>query len=397
MSKLWYLLFIVCYIAILVFNIQTLSISLYEIELLSDTHLVGFWVRLLDYTSFDIKYSFLLLHLLNLVLMYIFSLKLLQNQRQALYSVFIFALIPGISLLGVIVSISSLVLFVTLLFFIFWLYEQKLLAYLMLIVSLFVDESFFYFYFGLFFFALKEKNYFLIYLMIALIMSSIGIYDIDIGGRPRGYFLESFSLFLAIFSPFVFLYFVYTLYVKALVRAKTIVWYVSFTVFIVALVLSFRPKIYIDDFGIFMLIFTPVMVGLFFQSFHSHIKELRFKYKIIVSTILASLLASFLFTFLNIFLFVILSEPSSHFAYRYYGAKELAYELKQQGIYSVQTEPKLAKKLEFYGVNSGSGVLVKFWGSNIRYVAPKGNKLIKVKYFGKTIKTYYVILPKVKI
>ncbi|CAA6814136.1 MAG: Unknown protein [uncultured Campylobacterales bacterium] len=392
MDKLYYTLFIFVYIFILVFNIESLSISIYEIELLQDSHLNGFWIRLIS--LFDIKYSFLLLHIVNLYLMYRLSLLVLNTKKEAFYSLILFALLPSVSLLGVIVNMSSIVIFITLLFLITFINRYFIIALYILFCSLFVDNSFFYLYISLFIYGISRKNYAFIYISLAFIMSSIGIYDIDIGGRPRGYFLTSFGMFLAIFSPFVFLYFCYSLYRVSLTTSKNIIWHISFYTFVIALLLSFRQKIDIEDFGVFLVIFIPIMVKVFFHSFNSHIKELRFKYKLIGQGILISAILSFLITFLNKPLFLLLENPNNHFAYKYYIVKELSTKLKQNNIYEVSSSNKsLQKRLGFYEIKKGKNILYENKPTSIK--DSQYLKTIDIKYLEKKVKTYYVILPKI--
>jgi hypothetical protein len=49
------------------------------------------------------------------------------------------------------------------------------------------------------------------------------MYSFDTGGKPKGYFLDALGVYAAIFSPLLFLYFIYSMYrilIKEEIRGK---------------------------------------------------------------------------------------------------------------------------------------------------------------------------------
>ena len=76
-------------------------------------------------------------------------------------------------------------------------------------------------------------------------------------------------------------------------------------------------------------------------------------YKILASFAAFSLLVGFLFVLFNETLYGVLKDPTKHFVYRYHVAKELAKELKNEGVEKIFTDDKkLDLRLKFYGIDT---------------------------------------------
>ena len=81
---------------------------------------------------------------------------------------------------------------------------------------------------------------------------------------------KTMALLATIFSPFVFLFFIYTLYRIAIKeRHRDMLWYISNTAFMTALLFSFRQRIAVEDIAPLSVIAVPLMVRTFLSSYLS--------------------------------------------------------------------------------------------------------------------------------
>ena len=180
------------------------------------------------------------------------------------------------------------------------------------------------------------------------------LYGFDSGGRPKGYFIETFGIYASIFSPLVFIYFIYALYRTAIKGKLDLMWYIATTTFMFSLLLSFRQRIYIEEFAPFIVIAIPLIVKTFMNSFRVRLPQFRKKHLTvaIVSIVLLILNSSILF--INKPFYLISTNPQKHFAYEYHFADEIAYNLKENNIYQINSyDNKLLLRLKYYGISSG--------------------------------------------
>jgi hypothetical protein len=177
------------------------------------------------------------------------------------------------------------------------------------------------------------------------------LFGIDTQGLPKGHFLDAIGLYSAIFTPIVFVYIFYILYRRYLTKEIELLWFISSITLIVSLLLSFRQRIDIEDFAPYLIMALPLAAQTFSSSYRVRLKIFRGKYKIaFVLSILLLLLNSVLVLF-NKNLYIFFDKPQKHFAYKMHIAKELAQELKKRGIYCVQTDKKMQKRLKFYKIS----------------------------------------------
>lgn len=212
------------------------------------------------------------------------------------------------------------------------------------------------------------------------------MYGFDTGGKPKGYFLDALGVYAAIFSPLLFLYFVYSMYRILIKEEKNLLWYISFGALVASLLMSMRQKLALEDFAPFVVIAIPLMVKIFFNSYRVRLPIHRKYHNITFGVVLTLLVLNLSFTFVNKPLYHFLKKADDHFAYNYHIAKDLALALTEKGIVNINTEDeKLALRLKFYGIQSG--------GIHQLYVSNYKNEdleKIDIKYFGKIIETFYI-------
>ena len=375
----------------LVLGTNSISISASEAEIFFNGHgiihyISHFFVGFLGQNDLALRLPFIIFHILSLFLIYKIGKLLLKRKVDRIVSTAIFALLPGINSAAVLVNSASLVIFLTLFFVYLYMYGYKMASYIVLVLALFVDNSFSVLYISLFFYAISKKDNRLLIFSMLLFGISMYMYGFDDGGKPRGYFLDTFGVYAAIFSPFLFLYYIYALYRILIKEEKNLLWYISFVAFDFSLLLSFSQRVHLEDFAPFATLAIPLMVRVFFNSYRVRLPEFRKWHRAIAVFVILFLSINTFFTFVNKPLYPFFKNPKKHFAYRYDIAKELAKELKKNNILKINSaDKKLALRLKFYGIqNGGDKILVE----NI-YNAKK-SKVINISYYGTIVKRFYI-------
>jgi lysylphosphatidylglycerol synthetase-like protein (DUF2156 family) len=212
------------------------------------------------------------------------------------------------------------------------------------------------------------------------------IYGFSTNGKPKGFLVDTFGIYATVFSPFLFLYFTYTIYRAGIKNNRTLIWYISTTALILSLIFSFRQRIYIEDFAPYVVISLPLMLKNFFHAYRVRLREFRKPYNVLVFLVVSMLVINVILTFVNKPLYLILPNQTKHFVYEYHFIKELSEELSKRGVKNIRTDSEeLALRLRFYNINKGDDyflTLKKFDGESER---------ISVKYYGKEVFVAYLI------
>lgn len=232
-------------------------------------------------------------------------------------------------------------------------------SYILLAFMLAIDKNFIYLYLSLGVYAFFQRDKVFVLYSIFLLTLSLSIYGVTIKGMPSGHFLDTIGICLAIFSPPFFIYVVYSLYRKYLQNEQDIIWYISSTIFIYAFLVSLRQKIEMEYIAPYLIVALPIVANTFLSSYRIRLPLFRKKYRYIFLFSLSFLLINSMILLLNKEIYQIIKDPHKHFSYDMHIAKELAVLLKQKGIGCLQTDEKLLKRLEFYGIKSCSTYLLK--------------------------------------
>jgi lysylphosphatidylglycerol synthetase-like protein (DUF2156 family) len=203
----------------------------------------------------------------------------------------------------------------------------------------------------------KERNNFLF--SAALFFGSLLLYGIDTHGSPKGYFIDSIGIYAAIFSPIIFIYLVYVLYRRYLTKDLDILWFIATVALVFSLLLSFRQRITIEYFAPYLILALPLVAQTFEHSYRVRLDLFRKKYRWVFVISLALLFVNSSVMFFNKYLYQIVKEPKKHFSYNMHIAKELSKELKSRDIYCVNTDKKMQKRLEFYGVTKCNNLILR--------------------------------------
>ena len=382
---------LIFHFTVLLFLINDMSISYNEalIFFQDDKNLLSYIVNIscaiFGQNDFALRMPFLVLYICSSILMYLLTKDYLKSQRDRLITLAIFMILPGVNSSALVINESIIVIFFTLLYIYLTKVKNKK-CYLLLILLLFIDNSFAILFLALFFYSIKKRDNIQLLLSLVLFGISMSMYGFEMGGRPQGYFLDTFAIYATIFSPVLFLYFFYAIYRIGIKHEKDIFWYISMTAFGLSLIFSLRQRIQIEDFAPFVVISIPIMVKLFIHSLRIRLKEFRKTHYMLVRIAMVVLVLNFVVFVFNKYFYLILDNPKIHFAYKYHIAKDLANKLKHTGINSITVEDKhLMLRLKFYGIgNSNHYYISKF--KNVKY-----NQVIDIVYHNKLIEKFYIV------
>lgn len=346
--------------------------------------LTHFFTSVFGQNDIALRLPFVLFYIGSVFILYLLTDDYFKKQSDRFASIIIFMLLPGVNSAALLVNPAILVIFFTLLY----LYLRKITQkehYWLLFLCLFIDNSFAIMYLALFFYSLRKRNNTLLIISLLLFGISMQIYGFDSGGRPKGYFLDTFGIYASIFSPIIFFYFFYAMYRIAIKGEKDLFWYISFTALVFSLLFSLRQKIYIEDFAPFIVISIPLMVKLFMHSFRIRLPQFRKKHYAFAVFSLSILIVNFIIFIANKPLYLVLDRPQKHFANKYHIAKELASELKQKNINEILCKNnKLQERLRFYNITRGKDFYLTDYKN-------KEYENISIYYYDKKIKDFYIV------
>lgn len=348
----------------LIFQIDELSISYNEALLLGGDFsflqlIIKSSIFAFGQNDFALRFPMIVLHILSAILLYKISAKYLHVERNRLWLLLIFVLLPGVMSSAIIVNSAGLILFGLLLFV--YLYENYPISFIypLLIFYMLIDGNFVYLFMALVLFFIYKRERQLLLFSIALLLSSLFIYGVDLHGSPRGYFLNTLGLYAAIFTPIIFVYLFYVLYRRYLTKDMEILWFIAATALIFSLLLSFRQRIGVEYFAPYLILALPLIGQTFESSYRVRLNMFRKKYRLAFVISLALLLINSSAVFFNKYLYHVVKEPKKHFSYNLHVAKELSQELKKRDISCVDTNIKMSKRLEFYGVTKCNNYLLE--------------------------------------
>jgi hypothetical protein len=320
------------------------DVSFLQILIKTSLHLFG-------QNDFALRFVIVLLHVMSVVLMYLISRKYILQERNRLWLLLMFVLLPGVVSSAIVISSASIIIFGLLLYI--YLHDrapQYLLNSILLFYAI-VEVGFVYLFLGVAIYYLFQKNKMLFAYNILLYFLSSFLYGFDAVGYPSGHFLDILGVYSAIFTPIIFIYIFYTLYRRYLTNKTDIIWYISSTALIFSLLLSFRQSIHIENFAPYLIIALPLAAQTFISSYRVRLKQHRHKYKIVFIVSFIFLLLNSFAVFFNKDLYLLIENPKKHFAYDMHIAKELADKLKDLNISCIDTHLKMQKRLRFYEID----------------------------------------------
>ena len=376
-------------VVILVYVSNTLSISYKEaLNVFENSSVLSYItnssIYIFGQNDIALRLPFIIFYTLSILLMYELTNNYFKYKKDQFLSILIFMILPGVLSASLLVNSAIIVLFFTLLYI--YLYERnKAHPHWLLFLLVFIDNSFAIFFLALFFYSLKEKDKKTIYISLFLFSLSMYIYGFETDGKPKGYFLDTFAIYATIFSPLVFIYFIYTIYRAGIKNKRNFVWYITTTALLVSLLFSFRQRVYIEDFAPYVVISIPFMLKMFYHSYRIRLSIFRKKHYIAAIIVLSMLVINCVLTVVNKPLYLFLPNEKKHFAYKYHFAKEIAAELKEHGVRKVNVyDERLQLRLKYYGIEkSNDYYLLKRKYDNYK-------NLISISYYNKELIQLYL-------
>ncbi|MBL0707988.1 MAG: hypothetical protein JJW00_02980 [Sulfurimonas sp.] len=307
-------------------------------------------LQLFGQNDFALRLPMIILHILSAFLLYEISKEYLKDDRNRLWLLLIFVLLPGVISSAIIVDSAGLLIFGLLFFVYIYKNLSKTCSYIILSIYVFIDGGFLYLFLSLAIYSIysSQKRFFL-FNMLAF-FTSIFIYGVEAKGIAKGHFLDSIAVYAAIFTPLIFVYIFYVLYRRYWTKKIDILWFISSVTFLISLLLSFRQRIELEHFAPYLILALPLTAQTFYHSYRVRLKFFRKRYKIIFIVSMTLLVLNSLVVFFSKELYLILEKPQQNFAYNMHVAKELSEKLKQQGIECVSTDRKMSSRLRFYGI-----------------------------------------------
>lgn len=353
------ILFIIIIFDAIVLLTQTsnISISYGEASLLYGEpsflqSILQFSIAIFSQTDFALRFPMIVMHLMSLLLLYENSKKYLSQERDRIWLIVFFILLPGVLTSALLVNSAGLVIFGLLLFI--YIYDNFSIKYSNILITIyaFIDPGFVYLFVGMGTYFLYTKDIKQALFNILLFIVSISIYGFEIHGIPAGHFLDVIGIYSTIFTPIVFIYIFYALYREYLSDKMDYVWYLASVALIFSLIISFRQRVTIEHFAPYLLIALPLVARTFISSYKVRLKRFRGKYKFIFFLSFIFLVFNYLVVLFNKELYLILDNPQKHFAYNTQIAGELAKKLKSLNIHCVQTDKKMELRLQYYNISN---------------------------------------------
>ena len=341
------------YIFLYWYSVSFLSFSIVEAKSVEDFYILKFLLSFFNVNNdFSLRILPLVFSFLSLLLFYDLS-EIYLKEKYKYFATLIFIFIPGFIISSVIINKSIFLIFFTLLFILTF-KKYRFLSYILLISYVFIDYSFISLYFALIFYAVYKKDTKLLIFSLILLAVNANYFNFKIDGKPKGYFLDVLGTYILIFSPFVFVYFLYTIY-KGFFVKKDILFFIGSLSFLLSILLSFRQRIKIDDFAPFVLPYVIYMIKIFLTSYKVRLPRFRKSYKILFIVLFSSMLIFDISLFLNQY------TPAKNLSNSFYFVKNLALFLKKHNIQNINCNNNyFCKSLYFYGIKQGDKYYLEY-------------------------------------
>lgn len=354
--------FLICLIdfVFLLYAANSLSISYNEAEIFFQKHsLLGYILKLSAHffgqNDLAVRGVMIFFHIASVVLMYKVSKFYIKLEFDRIIAVLLFVLLPGTLASALIINNAGICITLALLCIYLFHIKKKILFSLFFCLAFFIDGDFLIFYAGFFIFALYKRKPPLAWLSAILFLLTLYFFGFETNGRPSGHFIDTFGVFAAVFSPFVFIFFVYTIYRIWVKEKKDLLWFIAICSFCFCMIVSVRQRLELEQFLPFCVIATPLMVRVFFNSYRVRLPKFRKGHKICTGLVMLFLVFNWSAIIFNQIFYLFLNDPTKHLTYKFDVAKELADKLKEAGVQDIATDDtRLALRLKFYGIKTKS-------------------------------------------
>ncbi|MDE7317574.1 MAG: hypothetical protein K2N12_07595 [Helicobacter sp.] len=380
-----------CILATLV--VSERSISVYELQQL-DSKGAGFWlmqsgIALFGHNNLGYFLPFVALFGCNIILFYALALRILGNIDDALLACTAFVMLPASILSASFIGDSAVVLCGLLAILCAEAYGYKRLFYVLLFACLWLNPGFSAVYAALCVYGFLHSNLAMVLYGLALLLARI-VLGVNVGGVPRGFFLDTLGTLALLFSPPLFIYYTYCLYRICIKESKNFLFWVSFIGILWTLLISMRQRIILENCVPILMPGVLLCTSVFLSGLRVRLRPFRKAYLRLFAIVFAVLLFCFLCVVGNKFFYLFLDNPHTHFAYKFQIVKELAESLKDAGIVHIKANRHLQKRLAFYGILPPKEGAPNY----CRLGNPSPNaRIFEVQYLGVVVERFYVLCP----
>jgi hypothetical protein len=382
---------------LLLFFSSSLSLTYHGAKLLyaedptAMTRIIRASLALFGQNDVALRLPMILMNLVSALLLYGIAKPYAKNDRERLWLVAIFLMLPGIISASLLVDSAAL----TVLGLFGYLYAFQRFGHRadgLLLLLLWLSPSFMLLFFGLAVHAARVKDwrYFSLYGLLVLV--ALWLYGFNTGGLPENRFLDTIGLYAAVLSPFVFIYMVYVLYRRFVTKRTDRIWSIVASVFLLSIALSFRQRIGIEVFAPYLMAALPLGMQTFSRSYRIRLRPFRKRYRLLFTLAVGFLVLNAAAVFLNKAAYPYLESPSHYFAHKAHVAKELAQALKAQRIRCAKLDnERMQLRLRFYGIERCGEA----------YVSSREDAdaiPVTIRYFHTAVAKYYVTkIPKERL
>lgn len=378
-----------CQLCFFVYFTSHLSISAAEANLFFQHNdiagqLAFLFSMIFGISDLAVRMPFIILYASSVIILFELSKKIISRDLDRTIAIIIFMVLPGVNIAALIINKAIVIIFFTSLFLLCLQKKYTYLSFALLFIYSILDNAFSTLFLSMIFYAIKTDNKKMLIINIVLFAVNMMLFGFDDGGKPKSMFLDTFGVYMAIFSPLAFVYFLFSLFKSMRSNTTEPIVFISFWALIFSMIISIRQKVQFEDFAPFVVISVLFMVPIFFNSYRVRLRPFRKNYKLGGYLILASVLISFISIFSSKLLYQALPNPTKNFAFNYHIAKDLAQELKKNSIKAVNCENEdLQIRLKFYGIGFDQQNVLSKTDKN-------GGIKVSIVYTGINVSTFYV-------
>jgi hypothetical protein len=106
----------------------------------------------------------------------------------------------------------------------------------------------------------------------------------------------------------------------------------------------------IQEFAPYLMFAIPLAAQTFLHTYRVRLPQFRKRYGVLFYSAFTLLVVNFFAVLGSQIFYAWVKNPQKHFSYPLHVAKELAKELENEGFECVKSDPKMQKRLRFYGI-----------------------------------------------
>ena len=352
-----FFLFITLYFIGLAILIYTTPLSPSEAKLFfkesfSPTIKISKWLYNHYHTIFSLRVFIYLLSLINAYLYWQVLRDYFKKEQDRVFAFSIYLLLPGVIASAVILNEALYAFMMVLIFLLAYKRGLFYLEALAMVLLLFSPTATFAFYGAIALYGYRRDEKRLLILGSILFIASLIFGAYKIGGHPNGHFLELLGVYMALFSPLFFIYYLYSLYRISWEGERNIYWYISWVAMVFSIALSIRQQVLITDFSSYLLAGAMLPIALYLRTLRVRLRRFQTSYRLMGSVVVAGLIFSSLMLFFHRPIYRLLNSPSKFFVAPLYYPYDLANRLKQEGrgCYPPTIKSRYQKLMLFYSL-----------------------------------------------